>query len=442
MHERPSTVSIIGLGKLGAPLAACIATKAFRVIGVDVDSSKVEAINKGLAPVFEPGLQEMLAVVKERLTATQDIEVAVLASDVTFIVVPTPSDPHGGFSLNYVLPTCEAIGRVLRAKEDFHLTVLSSTVMPGSTGGPVRSTLERVSGKRCGPDFGLCYSPEFIALGSVIPDFLNPDFILIGESEPRSGEMLEALYGKVCNNDPRVARMNFINAELTKLAVNTFVTTKITFANTLARICERLPEADVDVVTSALGLDSRIGRKYLKGAIGYGGPCFPRDNVAFAALARQIGAPAALAETTDQTNREEVHRLATLIKSKMSQGDTVGILGLAYKPNTDVIEEAQGVLLAQVLASEAIPVVAYDPAAMDNARRMLHEPVRFAESPEACVQEADVLVVTTPWEDFGRLEPALLERHGTPRVLIDCWRILNQRRFRTVVDYVALGVGS
>ena len=153
--------------------------------------------------------------------------------------------------------------------------VLTSTVMPGMTGGPVRAALEETSGKRCGEDFGLCYGPEFIALGSVIRDFLNPDFLLIGESDSRSGEILEQLYHVVCENSPPVARMNLINAEITKLAVNTYVTTKISFANMLARICEKLPEANIDVVTSALGRDTRIGQKYLKGAVSYGDPAFP-----------------------------------------------------------------------------------------------------------------------------------------------------------------------
>jgi UDPglucose 6-dehydrogenase len=305
----------------------------------------------------------------------------------------------------------------------------------------VQSTLEQVSGKRCGRDFGLCYSPEFIALGSVIRDFLNPDFVLIGESDPSSGAVLAALYMSVCENAPPVARMNFMNAEITKLAVNTFMTTKITFANMLARICERLPGANVDLVTSALGLDSRIGRKYLKGALGYGGPCFPRDNVALASLARDIGAPAMLAEATDRSNRKEVRYLAELVKRKLPQAGIVGILGLAYKPDTDVVEESQGLLLGQELNSEGISVIAYDPSAMNATHRMLNGSIRFAESLEDCVKTADVIVVTTPWEVFRNIKPSLLERHSTPRVLIDCWRILDQEHFGTVADYVALGIG-
>src|SRR5207248_1487779 len=218
-------------------------------------------------------------------------------------IVPTPSEADGGFSLKYAISAAETIGAGLKQKSDFHLVVLTSTVMPGATGGEFLPALEKYSGKKCGEGFGLCYNPEFIALGSVIHDMLNPDFILIGESDPRSGEILEHLQLGVCDNVPLVSRMNFVNAELSKLAVNTFITTKISYANMLAQVCETLPGADVDVVTSAIGCDTRIGQKYLKGALGYGGPCFPRDNLAFAALAGHNGVPALLAEATHDLNR-------------------------------------------------------------------------------------------------------------------------------------------
>ncbi|HYT93579.1 MAG TPA: nucleotide sugar dehydrogenase, partial [Gemmataceae bacterium] len=271
-------ISIVGMGKLGAPMAAVMAHKGHTVVGVDVNPDRVAAVNRGRAPVEEPGLQQMIDANRERLSATPSYAEAVLATDVTFIMVPTPSDPDGPFSLRFVLGAAEQIGAALRLKPAWHLVALSSTVMPGSTGGALLPALEKYSGKQCGPDFGLCYNPEFIALGSVVRDMLNPDMILIGEFDARCGAILEELYTGVCDSHPRINRMNFVNAELTKLSVNTFVTTKISYANMLAEVCETLPGAEVDVVTSAIGCDTRIGQKYLKGAMGYGGPCFPRDN--------------------------------------------------------------------------------------------------------------------------------------------------------------------
>ncbi len=173
--------------------------------------------------------------------------------------------------------------------------------------------LERASGRRVGETLGLCYSPEFIALGNVIRDMLEPDMVLIGESDPRAGDVLERLYRGVCENDPPFRRMSLVNAELTKIAVNTYVTMKISYANALADMCERLPGADVDTVTDALGLDTRIGPKYLRGAIAYGGPCFPRDNKAFAVLARDLGAEPLLAEATDAVNVAQTDRLARIV---------------------------------------------------------------------------------------------------------------------------------
>lgn len=434
-------ISIIGLGKLGSPMVACFAAKGFTVVGVDLNETYVEAINEGRPPVFEPQLGEMIAASRGTLTATTDVRAAVTATDATFVIVPTPSEDGGGFSLRYVLPAMEAVGDALREKDEYHLVSLTSTVMPGATGGPVRAALEEASGKRASVDFGLCYSPEFIALGSVIRDFLNPDFLLIGESDERSGRTLADIYRKVVDNDPPVAHLNFVNAELAKLSVNTFVTTKIAFANMLARMCEALPEADVDAVTSALGLDSRIGAKYLRGAISYGGPCFPRDNQALAALARSLDAPAFVAEATDMANRDGIDRLASMVVERLPDGGTAAVLGLAYKPNTDVVEESPGLLLVHALAARGVDVVAFDPAAIANARRVTEADVRFADSADEAIRAADVVVFATAWQEFAGLEPSLFERQP-PRVVLDCWRVLPAEELSAVVDYVALGAGG
>src|SRR2546423_6346030 len=436
-------ISVMGLGTRGSRLAACLAGRGFSVIGVDIDKNKIEALNRGLPPVHEPGLAELIEEGRGRLRATENVEEAVRASEVTFIVVSTPSEPGGGFSLKYVLPCLEAIGKTLRTKPGFHLVVLTSTVMPGSTGGEVRATLEHTSGKTCGEHFGLCYSPEFIALGSVIRDFYFPDFLLIGESDEQSGQILAEIYRRTCKNTPFVARMNFINAEITKLAVNTYITTKISYANMIARLCERLPEADANVVTSALGLDTRIGPRYLRGAVSYGGPCFPRDNRALAALAGRVGAFADLAEATDKFNRAQVKWLADMVRSHRSGDKAVGILGLTYKPDTDVVEEAFGLLLAQELSALGIPVVVYDPSA-DGARALgACKSVRCAASVQECIADSGVVVLATPWREFREL-PAeqWANSNGAARVVIDCWHALNHLEGLDGVRYVRLGFGG
>jgi UDPglucose 6-dehydrogenase len=437
-----SSVSVIGLGKLGAPMAACMAARGFNVVGVDLNSRKVSDINSGVAPVHEPGLEELIKEAGGRLRATENIPEAVQNSDVTFVVVATPSEATGGFSLQYVLPTCEAVGRAIATKKSFHLVVLTSTVMPGSTGGSVLAALERASHKRCGTDFGLCYNPEFIALGTVIRDFYNPDFLLIGESDARSGQVLAEMYKTVCKNSPAIARMNLINAEITKLAVNTYITTKISYANMLARLCEKLPEADVNVVTDALGLDTRIGAKYLKGAVSYGGPCFPRDNRALAALAARVGASSGLAEATDIFNRAQIKLLAETVKSYHTAGDAIGILGLTYKPDTDVVEESFGLLLAQELSSANLDVIVFDPSAGVGRGLSNFKKVKIAASAQACVAESGVVVLATPWREFREIPAAQWARRGSPRAVIDCWRALGHLEGAEGVRYLKLGFGG
>jgi UDPglucose 6-dehydrogenase len=434
-------ISVIGLGKLGAPLAAVLASKGFDVIGVDLNKAAVDALNAGKAPVDEPRLEELIDAHRARLTATTDVAEAITATTVTFVIVPTPSDPSGRFNNAAVLGAMKSIGLALRRKDAYHLVVITSTVMPGSTGGEIQQALELHSGRRVGAQLGLCYNPEFIALGSVVRDMLRPDMILIGESDRTAGDLLASIYEKSCDNTPTVRRMNFVNAELTKISVNTFVTTKISYANMLADICDRLPGADVDVVTQAVGTDSRIGTKYLKGAIGYGGPCFPRDNVAFAALARAIGARAELAEATDTMNRYQLERVLGAVDARLTEAGTVGVLGLSYKPDTAVVEESQGLALVQRLLDQGRRVIAYDPLAMAAAQQALRRPLDVAASAAECVQRSSLVVVMTPWPEFGRISPEAYRRTGPRLTVIDCWR-MTPEAVAGLADIVYLGQGA
>ena len=434
-----SRISVIGLGKLGLPLAACLAYKGFRVLGVDCNLKIVSQLTQGKTILYETGLLEKLKTGKQNLSANTNIRKSVLKSQATFILLPTPSGVDGTFSLKYIFQAARELGEALRLKKEYQLVVLTSTVMPGDTRNRVKILLEKISGKKCGKHFGLCYNPEFIALGSAIHDLSNPDFVLIGESDKRAGDLLEGLYRKICDNHPPVARMSFINAEITKLAVNTFATTKISFANMLSRLCEKLPGADVDVVTQALGFDSRIGGKYLKGAIGYGGPCFPRDNRALVSFSRAHAAPVDLAETTDRFNRNQTRWLFDFVKSYLPPGGRVGILGLSYKPGSDVLEEAQGMLVARRMLREGLPLVVYDPQSLEKAKKVLRGQVFFARTASECIRDSDVILVATPWEEFKKLPARLFVRFRLPRVVIDCWRILGHFQRSSKIKYLPLG---
>jgi len=433
-----SACSVIGLGKLGASMMAAIASRGFNVIGVDINPRTVELVNAGHAPVWETKLEETIAANRERLRATLSHREAILGSDLTFVVVPTPSDNRGAFSLQYAAWAFREIGRALKDKEEYHLVVLTSTVLPGSTRYGLLPILERESGKICGRDFGLCYNPEFIALGSVIHDFLNPDFVLIGEFDERSGSTLEAFYAQILENQAPCARMSIENAELTKIAVNTYVTMKITFANMLAELCERIPGGNIDVVTNALGLDRRIGHKYLKGALGYGGPCFPRDNVALSFIARALGSSADLAEVTDRMNRAIPNRVIERLRPLIRKGMTVAVLGLTYKPGSHVVEESQGIYLTRLLAGLGVRVLGYDPLANEMARAELQDQAVILDSLEECLSQADMVLITTPDPIFRGLTVADFKKSSV--IVVDFWRILEQELAgRENIRYIPVG---
>jgi UDPglucose 6-dehydrogenase len=429
-------IAVVGLGKLGWPLVKVLAARGFPVVGHDVLPSRLDALRAEMAR--EPALAA-------RVELTDDLA-RVRETDVSFVAVPTPSSRDGGYSLRHVERCFRGLGAALAsARGDgadseprYHVVALLSTVLPGDV-RELAKVLEKAAGRPLGPRLGLCYNPAFIALGRVEHDFLHPDFVLVGESDPRAGDVVAAVHARL--TDAPVRRMSFENAELCKIAVNAFVTMKISFGNALARICERLPGGDVDQVTGALGLDRRVGERYLSGGLGYGGPCFPRDNRAFVRMARQRGLTAHAAVATDRVNRDQTDFLSELVLSRAPRGKTVAILGVSYKPDTDVIEASQGIALAEALLAKGRRVVLADPMALESARAVFGRRVRYAASGEAAVVAADVVVITTAWPLFAELADDALAGDGKRRVLIDCWRQLTRRRLPPLVDYVPLGRG-
>lgn len=421
------TISVIGLGKLGASMVAAIASRGLPVIGLDVNAAAVEAVKNGKAPVQETDLDTTLSANRERIRATMSMEEAVAGSSLSFVIVPTPSDDRGAFSLKFAASACAEIGRALKTKTGYHLVVLTSTVLPGSCRAGLIPILEAESGKRCGADFGFCYSPEFIALGSILKNFLNPDFTLVGEFDARSGDTLEAAYKKIMRSDPPCRRMTLENAELAKVALNAFVTTKITFANTLAEICQTIPGGDVDVVTNAIGLDTRIGKKYLTGALGYGGPCFPRDNVALAFFAKAMGTEAPLSETTDRVNRNLARLLTERMDRQIPAGSTAAILGLAYKPDSHVLEESQGIALAKALLARGVKVKAFDPLLAAMNKKEIPDGVALCDSVASCLRAANAVLITTPDAAFKSLDEAAFSSCASGCTVVDFWRILKDK---------------
>jgi len=427
-------ISVVGLGKLGSPMAAVIANSGFNVIGLDLNEDVVTKINNQQAPVNEPRLQEFIESASTNISATTSYQEAISHTDVTFIIVPTPSQDDGLFTNDYVISTIKEIAAEIALKSTYHLIIVSSTVIPGSMDGVITSTLEEYSGRKIGSEhLGLCYNPEFIALGSVIENMLRPDITLIGESDKFAGDLLESIHLKISKNKPEIHRLNFINAEITKISINTYVTTKISYANMLAELCDKLPGADVSEVTNAVGGDSRIGRKYLTGAIGYAGPCFPRDNKAFAALGAKVDVNCDIAIATDAINNRQIDRMFNCLQQVLPAGKTIAVLGLSYKIDTAETDESQGLAICKRLAEANYKLNTYDPKAKIFG---LPKSVTVYDQAELAVQNAELVLIVTPWPEFTKI-PSILSKGC---YLIDPWRICFDSYEKYDIIYIPMGM--
>jgi len=420
-------IAVCGLGKLGACVAAALAARGFDVTGFDLDPVKVEALPHGRAPVEEPGLQRLVSRGKRRLRATGDLKQAVADSQACFFIVPTPSLPDGSFNNEYLARAVRTVAEHVRtARKKNYLFVLNSTVTPGACDSVFKPLLEETLGGKCGRDFGLCYNPEFIALGNVVEGLLRPDLVLIGESDTSSGLALEQVYRRLCTNKPPIERMSLVSAELAKISVNCAVTMKISFVNQLSLVCAKIPGADPAVILQAIGKDRRIGADYLKPGLGYGGPCFPRDNRLFQYTARRVGVEAVLAEATDTINAMVNQRLLqTVLQHAKSDDSPIAVLGLAYKPSTAVTDCSPGLWLAEQLAARARKVLAHDymagwgasSLAVGNGIEVVDDPKKLFE------RRCSTVVITCPWPAYRDLFRSIKGRHQ-PSVIVDPWGVL------------------
>lgn len=428
------TICVIGLGKVGYPLALVYASKGYSVFGVDNNSKRIKLLKENKLRFYETGVDELKKKSGNNLSLTSDYSKVLSKSDVFSIIVPTPSQKDGSFSLKNIKEALLQIALEVKKTDKFKIVVISSTLSPGSMEYSIQPYLEKISGKKAGKDFGLCYSPEFVALGSVISNLQNPDFILIGESDTKSGNILPDIRKSICNNKPPVHRTNFINAELSKLASNTFITTKISFINMITRICQKTKGADIDIISNILGDDSSIGHKRMAGSIAYGGPCYPRDNLALNSYANKIGTEAELAVCTHNFNLNQINYLRYLVLKNIKPGQKIGILGLSYKPKTDVIDESVGIKLIEALSQKKIIPFIYDPAALINTRNKFGMILNYCSTIKELISKSDLIVITTPWTQFKNLSDV------NDKTIIDCWRMINPKKVK-MGKYIPLGIG-
>lgn len=441
-------VSVFGLGYIGLVFAVCLAYRGFSVIGFDVDFEKIKIIKSGKSPFYEPGLNDLLGnVIKsKRFVVTNDSDYAVSNSDVSIIFVGTPSLPDGSCDLSYVRSACEMIGEALTRKDGYHLIVVRSTVPPGTCDNVVRPIIEKRSGKVCGSDFGLCMNPEFTREGSAIHDTFNPSRIIIGEFDKRSGDMLEELYRRFHgDNMPPVLRTSLVNAELIKYASNAFLALKISFINLIARLCEKLPNADVKVVAKGIGLDPRIGEHFLNAGLGFGGSCFPKDLRALIRTFEKYGEECTLLRQVLEINNGQIDRVLQtareLLNTDTLRGRNVCVLGLAFKPNTDDIRESQAVKLVKKLVEEGANVKVHDPAAIVKAKRELGDRVRYCNSVEECLEDSELAIIATDWREYAELDWARMKDRMRCPCIIDARRILDPDFIKSLgYKFVAIGL--
>jgi UDPglucose 6-dehydrogenase len=432
-------ISIIGLGRLGVPLAACYALRGFAVVGIDIDPVKVRSINDAPLdgyPTSEPSVSEMVrrSVKSGQLFATADAVDAIAHTQATIIMVNTPAEPGNAYSLKYVLAAVESVAAAIRAKCEYHLVIISSTVMPGTTTGIVQAVIEKISGKKCGDGWGICYVPEFLAVGTAVADILTPQFALIGVDNPvarsQAREIIAGLIGT-----QEIVYTSVINAEIAKIALNTAQVMKISLANHWASICTRIPGANVDEVMGVVGRDERIGKGLLKGSVSYGGPCFARDALAWEQISLKYGTPIDLPKAAGYANERATDYLMRLIPPDK----TVAVLGLAYKPDVTWAVESLGVMLAGRLAEEWRTVWVHDPMALDDAYRLLeHLGHRIMYTPyvDEAVSNSDVIVICTDWPDFANIPPDAFDG----KLVIDCWRTFKQ--LGKGAKHIAIGMGG
>lgn len=440
-------ISVIGIGYVGLCTAVGFASKGYKVVASTHDTEKAAKINRGIPPFHEPSLQKLL---KETIQngslkcLINQTEKAVLETDLTFNAVGTPSKPDGSIDLQFIEASTREIGMALNKKITYHVVVIKSTVVPGTTQDIVKPILEKKSKKKCGSDFGLCMNPEFLRQGSAFEDTLHADRIVIGEYDKRSGDTLENIYkdfyGK---NTPPTIRTTLSTAELIKYASNSLLATKISFINTIANLCEKTPGADVTIVATAMGLDKRIGSLFLNAGLGYGGSCFPKDVKALIAHSKNLGYNLELLEAVENINKTQPLKAVQFCKDQLGslKGKKIAILGLAFKPDTDDMREARAAPIINQLIKEGANVTAYDPVAISTAKTIFKNKIQYATSTIECLKNADCCILVTEWDEFKKLKPGDFTKNMKQPILIDGRRIYKPEEFSQKMKFSAIGLG-
>ncbi|NPD88787.1 MAG: UDP-glucose/GDP-mannose dehydrogenase family protein [Asgard group archaeon] len=438
-------IGIIGTGYVGLVTGVCLASKGNKVLCADIIPEKIDSINKGFSPIFEEGLDDLLqsALENKLLEATTDVDYVIKNSDVIFICVGTPSLPNGSMNYEYVEEAAKNIGRILKKQQKFKVIIVKSTCIPGTTTNHVGPIIEQESGLKVQFGFGLGMNPEFLREGVAVNDFLYPDRVVIGVSDENTKDIMMQCYAGFIA--PFVI-VDPTSAEMIKYAANTFLATKISFFNEMANLAEKF-EADISVITEAVGMDHRISEKFMNAGIGWGGSCFPKDIRALLHKSREFGISSKLLQAALDTNEAQPFEAIRLLKEELGEeklkNKRIAVLGLAFKPNTNDMREAPSIPIINLLLKEGARVVATDPIAIEEAKKMLnHKNLEFVTSADEALTEADACVLVTEWSDYTHLPIEIfLEKMKSP-ILIDGRRKYDYEKMREEgIRYRGIGLG-
>ena len=410
-------ITVIGTGYVGLVSGTCFSEFGFHVTCVDKDTSKIEQLQQGQIPIYEPGLDDLVQrnVAAKRLHFTTEITNAIIDADAVFIAVGTPERRGDGHAdLSYVYAAAEEIAPHLHS---YTLVVTKSTV-PVGTGREVEAIIKRTNPDA---DFDVASNPEFLREGSAIADFMRPDRVVVGAETPKAQDMMKALYRPLFLLETPILFTNLETSELIKYAANAFLAVKISFINQMADLCEKIG-ADVHDVAKGMGLDKRIGPKFLHPGPGYGGSCFPKDTQALVRTASQYDVPVSIVEDVVRYNAARKQSMGKRIIAAAGgevSGKTIAILGLAFKPETDDMRDSPVLDIIPQLLDEKATIKAYDPAAMEQAAKLLPDAVEYCDQADAAITDADIVVIVTEWNEFRAITPQSLATKMAGRLLVD-----------------------
>jgi len=423
-------LTVIGSGYVGLVTGVGLALNGHRVTCIDYDRSKVTQINRGACPFYEPSLDGLLSrCVEERHTLKATEEFGEIAySDATFICVGTFSESNKT-DFKHIIDVANQIGRELKKTDSYHLVVVKSTVVPGTTEEIIIPALEKYSSKKVGREFGVAVNPEFLQEGNAVQCFQEPDRIIIGEHDYMAGDTLERMYRELSRQCP-IVRTNVRTAEMIKYASNAFLATKITFINEIGNLCKNLG-IDVYEVAKGMGYDPRIGNKFLNAGLGFGGSCLPKDLAELVSKAQKTGYEARLLKSVLETNHEQPLRLVEIAERRLHglNNKIITVLGLAFKPNTDDVREAPSLRLVTELVTRGSLVKVYDPVAITQVERLLPPGVSFCATLQDAIDKTDCVLIVTEWDEFRD------ENLYAGKVVIDGRRALNPDKARQVCYY-------